>query len=183
MPCLVAGDVLDEDDGRVDVELLTKSDVEGLVTRSSHWGVQDTLETQLVALERSDGFAEELLGVLASSLHTRDIDLLPLDGHIVGLEDGLDRLGNLSTDTVTCEYPLSPAATLSFHVLSFLWRIPGIKVTVYLPPNLVGLKMSDDTVAYAMSLCQSINHSRCESVGRVHRAAVDGDGRALLRRA
>jgi hypothetical protein len=37
-----------------------------------------------------------------ASLDTRDVDLLPLDGHVVCLEDLLDRLGDLSTDTVTC---------------------------------------------------------------------------------
>jgi hypothetical protein len=65
--------------------------------------VKDTLETQLVALQRGDRLAEELLGVLAARLHAGDIDLLPLNGNIVGLEDGLDRLRNLSTDTVTCD--------------------------------------------------------------------------------
>jgi hypothetical protein len=52
--------------------------------------VQDTLQTELVTLEGGDGLAEELLGVLAAVLHARDIDLLPLNGHIVGLEDSLD---------------------------------------------------------------------------------------------
>jgi hypothetical protein len=37
-----------------------------------------------------------------ASLDTGDIDLLPLNGHIVCLENLLDRLGDLSTDTVTC---------------------------------------------------------------------------------
>jgi hypothetical protein len=50
--------------------------------------------------------------VLAAVLHAGDIDLLPLNGNIVGLEDGLDRLGNLGTDTVT--YCLS------------LSRVPGV---------------------------------------------------------
>jgi hypothetical protein len=33
---------------------------------------------------------------------TRHVDLLPLNGDVVRLEDLLDRLGDLSTDTVTC---------------------------------------------------------------------------------
>lgn len=36
-----------------------------------------------------------------AGVDTRDVDLLPLNGHIVRLEDLLDRLGDLSTDTVT----------------------------------------------------------------------------------
>lgn len=99
---VVAGDVLDQDDGGVDIELLTQSDVEGLVAGALNGGMQDTLETQLVALERGNGLAEELLGVLVARLDTGHIDLLPLDGHIVGLEDLLDRLGHLGTNTITC---------------------------------------------------------------------------------
>ena len=98
---LVAGDVLEKDDRGVDVELLAKSDVEGAVAGALDGGVQDTLETELVALQRGDGLAEKLLGVDVAGVDTRDIDLLPLDGHVVRLEDLLDRLGNLSTDTVT----------------------------------------------------------------------------------
>jgi hypothetical protein len=37
-----------------------------------------------------------------TSLDTGDVDLFPLNGDIVCLEDLLDRLGDLSTDTVTC---------------------------------------------------------------------------------
>jgi hypothetical protein len=100
--CLVAGDVLEQDDGGVDVEFLAESDVEGAVARSLDGSVEDTLETELVALERGNGFAEELLGVDVASLDTGDVDLLPLNGNVVCLEDLLDRLGDLSTDTVTC---------------------------------------------------------------------------------
>lgn len=87
---LVARDVLDKDDRSVDVELLTKSDVEGLVTGALDGSVQDTLETELVPLERCYRLAEQLLGVLVASLHTTDIDLLPLDRNVVCLEDFLD---------------------------------------------------------------------------------------------
>lgn len=98
---LVTWDVLDKDNGGVDVELLTESNVEGLVAGALDWGVQDALKTNLVALQGSNGLAEELLSVLVAGLDTGDIDLLPLDWDIVGLEDGLDRLGDLSSDTVT----------------------------------------------------------------------------------
>ena len=98
---VVAGDVLDEADGGVDVELLAEGDVERLVAGACDGRVQDALETELVALERGNGFAEELLGVLVARLDTGHVDLLPLNGHIVGLEDLLDRLGHFGTDAVT----------------------------------------------------------------------------------
>lgn len=97
---LVAGDVLDQADAGVDIELLTHGNVETLVAGSADGSVQDTLETELVALERSDRLAESILGS-AGTLETRDLDLLPLNGDVVGLEDGLDGLSNLGTDTVT----------------------------------------------------------------------------------
>lgn len=99
----VAGDVLDQGDAGVDVELLAHGDVEALVAAAVDGGVKDTLETELVALERGDGLAEGSLGTTggAALLNTRDLDLLPLDGGVVGLEDGLDGLGNLGTDTIT----------------------------------------------------------------------------------
>lgn len=98
---LVAGDVLDQRDGGVDVELLSHGDVEGLVARSLEGSVQDTLQAQLVAAQRRDGLLEHLLCRLRAVVQTRDIDLLPLDGHVVGLEDGLDTLRNFGTDAVT----------------------------------------------------------------------------------
>jgi hypothetical protein len=96
---LVAGDVLDQADGSIDVKLLSHCDVEALVAGSADGGVKDTLETELVALERSDRLAESILS--AASLETGNLDLLPLNGDVVGLEDGLDRLGDLGTDTIT----------------------------------------------------------------------------------
>lgn len=134
--------------------------------------------------------------MLAALLHTGDINLFPLDGYIVGLEDGLDRLGDFGTDTVTCvvdlvlvldvlySYPsLHPsdvpplAIEISFPASTFLlrcWdRIPGIRVTVYLPPNLVGLKISDEMVAYA-------RRGRCQYTRRIH-AIRSAGGRGLSR--
>ena len=98
---LVAGDVLDQADAGVDVELLSQGDVEALVAGAADGSVQDTLEAELVALERRDTVAESILGAASAlDLETRNLDLLPLDGDVVGLEDSLDGLGNLSTDTV-----------------------------------------------------------------------------------
>lgn len=98
---LVAGDVLDQDDRGVDVELLTEGDVEGLVAGAVDGGVEDALKTDLVALQGGDGFAEKLLGVLCSGLETGNINLLPLNGNVVGLEDGLDGLCDLCSNTIT----------------------------------------------------------------------------------
>lgn len=39
--------------------------------------------------------------MLISRFNASDVDLLPFDGDIVGLEDGLDRLGDLSANAVT----------------------------------------------------------------------------------
>jgi hypothetical protein len=98
---LITGDVLDQRDGGVDVQLLTEGDVEGLVARSLDGSVEDTLQAELVALERCEGLLEELLRVLVAGVDTANIDLLPLDGHVIGLEDGLDRFSDLGTNSVT----------------------------------------------------------------------------------
>lgn len=98
---LVAGDVLDEDDRGENIELLTESNVERLVAGALNWGKEDTLQTQLVTAQRSNGLLEKLFRVLVTGVNTANIYLLPLDGNIVGLEDSLDRLSNLGTDSVT----------------------------------------------------------------------------------
>ena len=87
---LVSGDVLDQGDRGVDIQFLTEGDVEGLVTGALHRGVENTLQTQLVALEGGQRLLEQLLGVLVTGVNTAHVHLLPLNGHIVGLEDGLD---------------------------------------------------------------------------------------------
>lgn len=98
---LVAGDVLDQGDAGVDIQLLAHGHVEALVAGAADGRVQDALEAELVALERGHALAEGLLGSQGALLDTGHLDLLPLDGHVVGLEDGFDGLGNLSTDTVS----------------------------------------------------------------------------------
>ena len=102
VPCLEAGDVLDERDGGVDVELLAHGHVEALVARPADGGVQDALQAKLIAPEGGDGLLEVLLGAARprSVVQPRHLDLLPRDGHIVGLEDLLDVLGNLGANAV-----------------------------------------------------------------------------------
>lgn len=101
---LVAGDVLDQDNRGIDIELLAQSDVERLVTRTLDGGEKDTLQTQLVAAKRCNGFLKQLLRVLVARVHTTDVDLFPLNGYIVGLEDSLYRFGDLGTNAVTLGY-------------------------------------------------------------------------------
>lgn len=96
-----AGNILDEDNGGIGVKLLSHSYVEGLVTRAFHWSVQDTFEANLVSPQRGYGLVEEVLGVLVAGLDTSDVYLLPLDRNIVSFEDGLDRLSDLGTNTIT----------------------------------------------------------------------------------
>lgn len=98
---VVTRDVLDQADGGVDVELLAHGDVKTLVAGSADGGVEDALQAKLVPLEGGDGLAEDLFGTArGAAVDTRSIDLLPVNGYVVGLEDGLDALGHLSTDAV-----------------------------------------------------------------------------------
>jgi len=101
-----------------------------------------TLETDLVTLQRSDRLAKELLGVLVTSLDTRNVDLLPFYWNVVCLEDLANRLRHFSTNTITCGE--SSECDLDWVLASDKrFCAPGIRVTVYFPPYLLGLKMSD----------------------------------------
>ena len=82
--------------------------------------MEDTLQTELVALKGSQRLAEKLLGVLVTGVNTANIDLLPLNGNVVGLEDGLDRLRNLGTDTVTYCLSLSRRVPIVLFFPCFL---------------------------------------------------------------
>ena len=101
MSCLVSRDILDQHDRSVDIQLLSQRNVERLVTGALDRCVQDTLQTEFVSPEGGDGFAEEFFGVLAASVYTGHIHLLPFHGYIVGFEDGLHGFGNFSTNAVT----------------------------------------------------------------------------------
>ena len=67
---LVAWNVLDENDGSVNIELLSQCDVEGLVTGSLNWRVKNTLQTKLVSLQGRNGLAEKIFRVLVSAIDT-----------------------------------------------------------------------------------------------------------------
>jgi hypothetical protein len=172
---LVAGNVLEEDNGSVDIELLAESDVEGAVAGALDGRVEDTLETELVALERGNGFAEELLRVHVARLDTRDVDLLPLDGHVVGLEDGLDRLSDLGTDTVTC-------ALFNIYIshkqrrLRRLSRRTRNQSNGVFAAELGGL---EDVLADGGHCCSlSDRVCACDAASILHRETMDGPHRA-----
>jgi hypothetical protein len=99
---LVTRNILDENNGGENVEFLTESNIEGLVARALNGGEKNTLQTELVSSQGSDRFFKELLRVLVSGVNTANIHLFPLNGHIIGLEDSLNRLGDFSTNTITC---------------------------------------------------------------------------------
>ena len=73
--------------------------------------------------------------MLISRLDSGDVDLLPLNGYIIRLEYCLDGFGNLSTDTVACNYKSAASTSEGGMRLNCS---PGMSVDVYLPPNLVG---------------------------------------------
>ena len=86
--------------------------------------------------------------MLYASNNTCNIDLFPFDWDILCLKDGLDTLSDFRTDTITCRTVL---ATCMVEAAEFtIDDIPGISVTVYFPPNLVGLKMPDEALAIAI---------------------------------
>lgn len=168
---LVAGDVLEQDNGSVDVEFLTKGDVERAMSRSLDGGVENTLETKLVALERGNGLAEEFFRVLVASLDTRDVDLLPLNGNIVCLEDLLDRFGDLSTDTVTCA---------KFNIMLVLGRLS--RRTRNQGNGVFAAKLGglEDVLANGGHCCSLLDYIiRCIGLlENLHRVTMDGPHRA-----
>ena len=97
----VARNILDKHNARIDIEFLPQRDIEALVSAALKRRVQDTLQPELIPLQAGNGLAEQLLGVLVARLDAGDVHLLPLDGHVVRLEDGLDGLRHLGTDAIT----------------------------------------------------------------------------------
>lgn len=94
----VARDVFAEDQGGVHVQILANGDVEGRVAGGGGGSVEDSLKTDLVASEGLDRLLEG--GVISSGV-SRDVKLLPVNGDVGGLEDGLDGRGSLLTNTVS----------------------------------------------------------------------------------
>ena len=94
----VAGKRLADNERSVNVELLAHGDVPRVVRSSLDRSEENTLQTNLVALERLHGLLEQRLGTVGLA---GNVELLPLDGHVHRLEDLLDRVSDLDTDTVT----------------------------------------------------------------------------------
>ena len=90
--------------------------------------------------------------MLVPGLDTRNIDLLPLNGYVVRFEDSLYRLGDFCTNTIPFEII---SVQLKSSKKGGCCDEPGMRVVVYFPPYLVGLKMSDCTVAIAAHAGQS----------------------------
>ena len=107
-----------------------------------------TFQTQFVSFQGSYWFTEKIFGVFVARFNARNIDLFPFDRHVVGFEDGLDGVGYLGADAVTFK-ALSMVSIC--EALELEGDAPGIKVVVYLPPNFVGLNISDWTVAIAFA--------------------------------
>jgi hypothetical protein len=81
------------------------------------------------------------------------------------------------TDSETSAPIPSPAhCSISYRDQGGYRGVPGIRVTVYLPPNLVGLKMSLLTVAIAVA-CQVL-HIVAPSASNLLRETIDGPHRA-----
>ena len=59
-----------------------------------------TFETQLVTFQGSNRFPEQVFGMLISSIDPSDVDLFPLNGNIVRLENRFDGFRNLGADSI-----------------------------------------------------------------------------------
>lgn len=109
---LVAGgetwEGLADNNRRVDVEGLTHGDVPRVVACLLHGGEENTLESDLVALQ---GLHSLLESSLVTASLARYVVLLPLDGDLEGLENLLDRVGDLVSDTITGDEGNSVLAT------------------------------------------------------------------------
>ena len=107
--------------------------------------------------------------MLIASLNARDIDLLPLNRHIVGLENHLDGLGDLSANAVTYRYSI--ASSLLFPADDRTWdQGDGV-----LAAKFGGLEdvLADSCHCYrAIRLLIFVGFD-----SRLHRAAMEGPAR------
>jgi len=85
---------------------------------------EGTLEGDVVARDGLDGLVgDDGLAVLVQA--GGDIDGLPLDGDVGGLENVLDRLGDLGTDTVTLDQRDGVLAVVALGTLELCDSIAG----------------------------------------------------------
>lgn len=101
---LHARDGLDKGHGSKNVQLLSQGNVERRVSGSLQRSVQNTLETDAVALERLQTLLVQL-GVVsrrgALLGHSGHVNLLKVHRHVGVLEDCLDRLCNFVSNTIS----------------------------------------------------------------------------------
>lgn len=167
---LIAGNVLDQDNGSVDVEFLTEGDVERLVTRAFDRRVEDTCtacQQQTVSFDERDRPLRPSLLRLSdamASLNSSSACLSPVSipdtsicSHSIGTLSALkiDLTASETSAPTPSPWNLCQTSYCSYHSAV----VPGISVTVYFPPNLVGLKMSLVTVV-AMARRVSISKLR-----------------------
>lgn len=113
-----AFNVLDEDEGSVDVKFLSEGNVKRLDERVS-WGVGDTLQTNLVSLDGEDGFFD--LGLV--TFKSGHVDGFKLDRDVFVLEDLSHGVGDFLTDTITRNQGDGELSTV------FLWERVGSHVS------------------------------------------------------
>ena len=122
------------------------------------WALR-TFQSDLVPCQRCDRLSEKLFRVLVTRGDTRHVHLLPFYWDIVGPEDGLNGLGYFGSDAITF-FSQHDGVSRSMKAPQALNGsiVPGMSDTVYRPPNFVGLKMSDCTVAIATSSSAKSSH-------------------------
>ncbi|EEQ41305.1 conserved hypothetical protein [Clavispora lusitaniae ATCC 42720] len=116
-------DVLDQNQRSVDVQLLSQGNVQRSGSGVGR-GVQDTFQTNLVSLQRLDGLGDTLV-VFGQ---TGNINNFPFDWDTLVLEDGLHRVGDFLTNTVTWNQSDSVGTAILLWQHG-LWRCKGGKST------------------------------------------------------
>ncbi len=132
-----AGKSLDVRKGGKNVQFLSQSNIQTLMTISSNWGEQDALESNLVSFQT----------VRCSLCQTRvrlvwvptDIVLLPFNGQFCSLKDVLDALSEFSSNPipgdqgdgvvprVLGECVLRRSVLLAFnYIISVYWKNVGV---------------------------------------------------------
>ncbi len=132
-----AGKSLDVRKGGKNVQFLSQSNIQTLMTISSNWGEQDALEPNFVSFQT----------VRSSLCQTRvrlvwvpaDIVLLPFNGQLCSLKDVLDALGEFSSNPISGdqgdgvvprvlgECVLRRSVLLAFtYIISVYWKNVGV---------------------------------------------------------
>ena len=154
---------LADDDVGVNVERLTHGDVPRVV--SVDGGVEDSLESDLVTLERLHGTLE--LGLVTVGL-ARDVVLLPLDGDVERGKDLLDRVGDFVTDTISGDEGDGVGTTILGRNLRgrkesvsgkyVIWLKSTSRLTLSLPAPVTGLPAKLEAALAAKGAYKLMHH-------------------------